>query len=55
MSFGFNAATWAIVSLLNGRGHEFNNEEFREIVDDIKTCETALSFVICHALRLARR
>jgi predicted alpha/beta hydrolase family esterase len=27
----------AIVRPLNGRGHEFNNEEFREIVDDIKS------------------
>jgi uncharacterized protein len=27
----------AIVRLLNGRGHEFNNEEFCEIVDDIKS------------------
>ena len=29
--------TSAIVRPLNGRGHEFNNEEFREIVDDIKS------------------
>jgi uncharacterized protein len=27
----------AIVRPLNGRGHEFNNREFREIVDDIKS------------------
>ena len=27
----------AIVRPLNGRGHEFNNEEFREIVEDTKS------------------
>jgi len=29
----------AIVCPLNGRSHEFNNEELREIVDDIKPVE----------------
>ena len=27
----------ALVRPLNGRGHEFNNQQFREIVDDIKS------------------